>query len=136
MYLSVLHFLQFHFTVLVVINLLFWVYYGIIGIPPYTITLHPLVCSPHSRKLTYTLLTSTNHKSPILLWSVDIRHNKSIQKTGLNKYLVFCAKCKQQAIPVSEHTLVLFITHLASQQLSHATIQVYVPVSGPLPTHC
>ena len=64
MYLSVLHFLQFHFTILVVINLSFWVYYGIIGIPPYTITLHPLVCSPHSRKLTYTLLTSTNHKKP------------------------------------------------------------------------
>ena len=47
-------------------------------------------------------------------------------ETGWNKYLAFCDQCKQQAIPASEGTLVLFITHLANQQLSHTTIQVYL----------
>ena len=51
---------------------------------------------------------------------------KKAYKTGLNKYLAFCAQCKQQAVPASKDTLVLFITHLASQQLSHTTIQVYL----------
>ena len=53
---------------------------------------------------------------------------KKAYKTGWNKYLVFCDQCKQQAIPASEDTLVLFVTHLANQQLSHATIQVYISV--------
>ena len=51
---------------------------------------------------------------------------KKAYKTGWNKYLVFCDQCKQQAIPASEDTLVLFVTHLANQQLSHAIIQVYI----------
>ena len=47
-------------------------------------------------------------------------------ETGLNKYLAFCIQCKQQTIPAYEDTLVLFVTHLTNQQLSHATIQVYL----------
>ena len=51
---------------------------------------------------------------------------KKAYETGLNKYLAFCIQCKQQTIPASENTLVLFVTHLTNQQLSHATIQVYL----------
>ena len=83
---------------------LFWVYYRIIGIPPYTITLHPLVCSSHSRILAYTLLTSTNHKSPILLWSVDIRHNKSIQKLAwTNIWSSLPSANSRQFLPLKTH---------------------------------
>ena len=47
-------------------------------------------------------------------------------KTGLNKYRTFCSQFKQSAVPATEDTLVLFITHLAKQQLSYSTIQVYL----------
>ena len=39
-------------------------------------------------------------------------------KTGLNKYQTFCSQFKQSAVPTTEETLVLLITHLAKQQLS------------------
>ena len=51
---------------------------------------------------------------------------KLAYKTGWKKYLV-CDQCKQQAIPAFEDTLVLFVTRLVNQKLSHATIQVYIP---------
>ena len=47
-------------------------------------------------------------------------------KTCHSKYQTFCSQFKQSAVPAKEDTLVLFITHLAKQQLSYSTIQVYL----------
>ena len=41
---------------------------------------------------------------------------------GLRKYITFCMKINQPPIPAYENTLLLFVTHLAQQKLSYATI--------------
>ena len=46
--------------------------------------------------------------------------------TGLKKYSTFCSQTKLQPVPATEDTLVLFITHVAQQNLSYGTIQVYL----------
>lgn len=45
---------------------------------------------------------------------------------SLQKYITFCYQTRQQAVPATEETLLLFATHLAQQGLSHSTIQVYL----------
>ena len=45
---------------------------------------------------------------------------------GLRKYTAFCSEMNRPPIPVCEDTLVLFVTYLAQQSLSYATIQVYL----------
>jgi len=35
-------------------------------------------------------------------------------KAGWKSYTAFCTQAKRQAIPASEHTLLLFVTHLTS----------------------
>ena len=47
-------------------------------------------------------------------------------RTGLPKFNSFCTQARRKAIPTSENTLLLFITYLASQNLSSSTIQVYL----------
>ena len=104
------------------------VYYRITGIPLLaTLCLfasffpfqNPLVHPPYVNELQQPNFTSIKEYQPQL---------KKPTKLAGTKYLVFCDQCKQQAIPTSEDTLVLFVTHLANQQLSHATIQVYISV--------
>ena len=46
--------------------------------------------------------------------------------TSLQKYVTFCSRAKLQATPTSRDTLLLFVTHLTQQRLSHATVQVYL----------
>ena len=46
--------------------------------------------------------------------------------TGLKKYSTFCSQTKLQPVPATEDTLILFVTHLAQQNLSYGTIQVYL----------
>ena len=41
-------------------------------------------------------------------------------------FTTFCSQTKQQAVPASEETLLLFATYLAQQGLSYSTIQVYL----------
>ena len=45
---------------------------------------------------------------------------------GLHKYNTFCREINQPPIPVRKDTLLLFVTYLAQQNLSYATIQVYL----------
>jgi len=40
--------------------------------------------------------------------------------------MTFCAEIYQQPVPVSKDTLLFFVTYLAQQNLSYATIQVYL----------
>jgi len=51
---------------------------------------------------------------------------KKAYRSGLQKYVSFCSQINQPPIPVSEDILLLFVTHLAQQNLSYATIQVYL----------
>ena len=57
--------------------------------------------------------------APYQCWCISIRVGTcAVYKTGLNKYQTFCSQFKQSAVPTTEDTLVLLITHLAKQQLS------------------
>lgn len=42
------------------------------------------------------------------------------------RFLKFCTAAKSHSIPATEATLMLFATHLASTNISHATIKVYL----------
>ena len=41
-------------------------------------------------------------------------------------FTTFCSQTKQQAVPASKETLLLFATYLAQQGLSYSIIQVYL----------
>ena len=45
---------------------------------------------------------------------------------GQGRYIHFCNTAKVPATPATEYTLILFITHLASTNISYATIKVYL----------
>lgn len=51
--------------------------------------------------------------------------HKSYQ-AGQKRYLMFCSEVKRSAVPTTEETLLLFVTHLAQHELTHATIKVYL----------
>jgi len=51
---------------------------------------------------------------------------KKTYRSGLQKYVTFCSQINQPPIPVSEDTLLLFLTHLSQQNVSYATNQVYL----------
>ena len=54
---------------------------------------------------------------------------KSTQKSyqaGQKRYLTFCNELERSAVPTTEETMLLFVTHLAQQGLTHATIKVYL----------
>ena len=42
------------------------------------------------------------------------------------KYTNFCKSARVPAIPTTEYTLILFVTHLATSNISQATIKVYL----------
>lgn len=50
---------------------------------------------------------------------------QQLYTTGIQRYLQFCSLVNHQSVPTSEHTLLLFATYLAQQQLSLSTIQTY-----------
>ena len=45
---------------------------------------------------------------------------------GQQRYLTFCADAPRQAVPTSESTLMLFVSHLANLGLTHSAIKVYL----------
>ena len=46
--------------------------------------------------------------------------------TGLKRYTTFCSQAKLKPMPTTEATLLLFVTHLVSQNLAYTTIKVYL----------
>lgn len=47
-------------------------------------------------------------------------------QTGQHRYLTFCSNIKKSLLPTTEDTLLLFVSHLAQQGPSHASIKVYL----------
>ena len=45
---------------------------------------------------------------------------------GQQHYLTFCTDAQRQAVPTSESTLMLFVSHLSNLGITHSTIKVYV----------
>ena len=45
---------------------------------------------------------------------------------GQNLYKIFCSRANRTPIPTSESTLLLFVAHLTTLNLSYATIKVYL----------
>ena len=46
--------------------------------------------------------------------------------TGQRRYLRFCHDAGLQPLPISEHTLCLFVAHLAKEGLTHQTVKLYL----------
>ena len=55
---------------------------------------------------------------------------------GKNKYIQFCTVSRISPIPSSETTLILFASYLATANMSHTTIKVYLAASHPSYAHC
>ena len=51
---------------------------------------------------------------------------RSTYAAGQQRYTVFCRSINVHPIPATEQILVLFATHLATTNISHATIKVYL----------
>ena len=47
-------------------------------------------------------------------------------QTDQHWYLTFCSSIKKSLLPTTEDTLLLFVSHLAQQGPSHASIKVYL----------
>ena len=47
-------------------------------------------------------------------------------RAGIRRYINFCKATNRRILPTSERTLVLFVTHLATGNISQATIKVYL----------
>ena len=45
---------------------------------------------------------------------------------GLKRYTTFCSQAKLKPMPTTKTTLLLFVTHLASQNLAYTTTKVYL----------
>ena len=54
--------------------------------------------------------------------------SRTTYAAGQGRYFHFCNTDKVLVTPATEYTLILFITHLASTNISHATIKVYLSV--------
>jgi len=51
---------------------------------------------------------------------------RATYSAGWKKFSTFCAQAHLSPIPVSEHTLLLFTTSLATTGISYGTIKVYL----------
>ena len=51
---------------------------------------------------------------------------KRMYASGVQHYIDFCTQTQCLPIPTSENTILLFVAHLAMQQLSHTSIKVYL----------
>ena len=45
---------------------------------------------------------------------------------GKRRYLQFCGRAKVPATPASEATIILFVSHLATTNISHSSIKIYL----------
>jgi len=107
----------------------------------YTLTLAlPAVCT-----VTFSSADTSGHSSP----SPDLAQLANLQSkaahflaqglapstmatysTGKKRYIHFCDKLLISPIPSSESTLLLFVSHLGVESISHATIKVYLSAIG------
>ena len=55
-------------------------------------------------------------------------NTQSTYSAGQLRFQSFCHSIKATYMPISEPTLILFATHLASEGITHATIKVYLAV--------
>ena len=53
-------------------------------------------------------------------------YSRTIYAAGQGRYIYFCNTAKVPATPATEYTLILFIIHFASTNISYATIKVYL----------
>ena len=53
-------------------------------------------------------------------------NTRTTYAAGIRKYTNFCKATKLHILPASEPRLILFITHLATGNISQATIKVYL----------
>ena len=53
-------------------------------------------------------------------------NTRSTYAAGIRRYTNFCKATKLRTLPASESTLILFVTHLATSNISQATIKVYL----------
>ena len=54
------------------------------------------------------------------------RSTWNIYSTGQQRYLTFCTDAQRQAVPTSESTFMLLVSHLANLRRTHSTIKVYL----------
>ena len=66
------------------------------------------------------------HKAAQLLTTGLATTTRATYTTGQQKFSPFCQTINTSPILVSEHTLILFTTHLASSNITHTTIKVYI----------
>ena len=52
--------------------------------------------------------------------------SRNTYAAGQGRYINFCKSAKVPAIPTTEYTLILFVTHLATANISQATIKIKV----------
>ena len=55
-----------------------------------------------------------------------VDNTKSTYSMGQKRFVSFCESTKLKPMPVSESTLLLFVAHLTSTNIFHATIKVYL----------
>ena len=53
-------------------------------------------------------------------------NTRTTYAAGIRRYTNFCRATKLRTLPASESTLILFVTHLATSNISQATIKVYL----------
>ena len=65
-------------------------------------------------------------KSPGVLQQWLSHNHQTTYAAGQQRFTSFCDATKIPPLPASEATLILFATHLATQNISHSTIKVYL----------
>ena len=87
-------------------------------------------------------LTTSWYNQLVALYCIDHLHTMANQffrdglaafttntySTAQERFINFCTATKFHPVPATEATLVLFATHLATGNISHTTIKVYLSV--------
>jgi len=81
-------------------------------------SVHPPLCTAG-----YNRLSSVAHH---FLTAGLATSTMAIYSAGKQRYLQFCGRTKVPAIPATETTLVLFVSYLATINISHYSIKVYL----------
>ena len=61
-----------------------------------------------------------------ITWPGSVHNTWRSYSSGIKHYIKFCNLANKLALPTTESTLFLFATYLASLNLSHPTIKVYL----------
>ena len=73
-----------------------------------------------------TRLNKLFSKSQKLLHYALAKSSRNTYAAGQRRYINFCKMARTKPIPMSECTLTLFITHLATSNISQGTIKVFL----------